>query len=54
MPRDDGATNQGEVPRLSQVIQIGEGKIQKYLREVIRSTMEEAVAVRGDRGRRDA
>ena len=29
-------TNQGEVPKLSQVIQIDEGKIQEHLGEVVR------------------
>jgi transposase-like protein len=36
-------TNQGEVPKLSQVIQIDEGKIQEHLGEVVRSTVEEAL-----------
>ena len=36
-------TNQGEVPRLSQVIQIDEGKIQEHLGEVVRSTMEQTL-----------
>jgi hypothetical protein len=31
--------NQGEVPKLSQVIQIDEGKIQEHLEEVVRSTV---------------
>jgi len=31
-------TNQGELPKLSQVIQINEGKIQQQLREVLRGT----------------
>lgn len=33
--------NQGEVAKLSQVIQIDEGKIQEHLGEVVRSTVEE-------------
>jgi len=32
---------QGEVQKLSQVIQIDEGKIQAHLEEVVRSTVEE-------------
>lgn len=36
-------TNQGEVPKLSQVIQIDEGKIQEHLGEVVRSTVEETL-----------
>lgn len=36
-------TNQGEVPKLSHVIQIDEGKIQERLGEVVRSTVEEAL-----------
>jgi chemotaxis protein CheY-P-specific phosphatase CheC len=40
-------TNQGEVPqeaqKLSQVIQIDEGKIQAHLGEVVRSTVEETL-----------
>src|SRR5215467_3395378 len=40
-------TNQGEVPRdsgkLSQVIQIDEGRIQEHLGEVVRSTVEETL-----------
>src|SRR5437879_4422207 len=40
-------TNQGERPqevaKLSQVIQIDEGKIQEHLGEVVRSTVEEAL-----------
>ena len=40
-------TNQGEVRqdvgKLSQVIQIGEGKIQEHLGEVVRSTVEETL-----------
>ena len=39
--------NQGEVPqevaKLSQVIQIDEGKIQEHLGEVVRSTVEETL-----------
>ena len=36
-------TNQGEVPKLSQVIQIDEGKIQEHLGEVVSSTTEETL-----------
>jgi transposase-like protein len=36
-------TNQGEVPKLSQVIQIDERKIQEHLGEVVRSTVEETL-----------
>jgi putative transposase len=40
-------TNQGEQPqevaKLSQVIQIDEGKIQEHLGEVVRSTVEDAL-----------
>ena len=36
-------TNQGEVPKLSQVIQIDEGKIQEHLGEVVRGTVEETL-----------
>jgi putative transposase len=36
-------TNQGEVPKLSPVIQIDEGKIQEHLGEVVRSTVEETL-----------
>ena len=36
-------TNQGEGPKLSQVIQIDEGKIQEQLGEVVRSTVEETM-----------
>jgi len=36
-------TNQGEVAKLSQVIQIDEGKIQEHLGEVVRSTVEETL-----------
>jgi hypothetical protein len=36
-------TNQEEVPKLSQVIQIDEGKIQEHLGEVVRSTVEETL-----------
>jgi putative transposase len=36
-------TNQGEVLKLSQVIQIDEGKIQEHLGEVVRSTAEETL-----------
>jgi transposase-like protein len=36
-------TNQGEAPKLSQVIQIGEAKIQEHLGEVVRSTVEETL-----------
>src|ERR1700728_2921243 len=36
-------TNQEEGPKLSQVIQIDEGKIQEHLGEVVRSTVEEAL-----------
>src|SRR4029434_7503885 len=32
-------TNQGEAPKLSQVIQIDEGKIQEHLGEVVRNTV---------------
>jgi putative transposase len=36
-------TNQGEVSKLNQVIQIDEGKSQEHLREVVRSTVEETL-----------
>src|SRR6202795_3928947 len=36
-------TNQGEVPKLNQVIQIDEGKIQEHMGEVVRSTVEETL-----------
>ena len=36
-------TNEGEVPKLSQVIEIDEGKIQEHLGEVVRSTLEETL-----------
>jgi putative transposase len=36
-------TNQGEVPKLSQGIQIDEGKIQDHLGEVVRSAVEETL-----------
>jgi len=36
-------TSQGEVAKLSQVIQIDEGKIQEHLGEVVRSTVEETL-----------
>jgi len=36
-------TNQGEATKLSQVIQIDEGKIQEHLGEVVRSTVEETL-----------
>src|SRR6202790_3851055 len=36
-------TNQGEAPKLSQVIQIDEGKIQEHLGEVVRGTVEETL-----------
>src|SRR4029453_10385251 len=36
-------TNQGEAPKLSQVIQIDEGKIQEHLGEVVRNTVEETL-----------
>src|ERR1700692_4429491 len=36
-------TNQGEGPKLSQVIQIDEGKIQEHLGEVVRSTVEDTL-----------
>src|SRR6202046_3577994 len=36
-------TNQGEAAKLSQVIQIDEGKIQEHLGEVVRSTVEETL-----------
>src|SRR5579864_1659588 len=36
-------TNQGEAPKLSQVIQIDEEKIQQHLGEVVRSTVEETL-----------
>src|SRR6202035_2121669 len=36
-------TNQGEGPKLSQVIQIDEGKIQEHMGEVVRSTVEETL-----------
>jgi hypothetical protein len=43
----DGAHHQGEAPqevaKLSQVIQIDEGKIQAHLAEVVRSTVEETL-----------
>jgi transposase-like protein len=38
-------TNQGEVPKLSQVIQIDEGTIQARLGEVVRSMVEEKLNV---------
>jgi len=34
-------SKQGEAPKLSQVIQNDEGKIQEHLGEVVRSTVEE-------------
>ena len=37
------ATDQGEGAKLSQVIQIDEGKIQEHLGEVVRSTVEETL-----------
>jgi putative transposase len=37
------STNQGEGPKLSQVIQIDEGKIQEHLGEVVCSTVEETL-----------
>jgi hypothetical protein len=36
-------TNQGEVSKLSQVIQLDEGRIQEHLGEVVRSTVEETL-----------
>jgi hypothetical protein len=36
-------TNQGEGTKLSQVIQIDEGKMQEHLGEVVRSTVEETL-----------
>jgi putative transposase len=36
-------TLQGEAPKLSQVIQIDEGKIQEHRDEVVRSTVEETL-----------
>lgn len=36
-------TNQGEATKLSQVIQIDEGKIQEHLGEMVRSTVEETL-----------
>jgi hypothetical protein len=36
-------TNQGEVPKPSQVIQIDEGKIQEHLGELVRSTVGETL-----------
>jgi transposase-like protein len=36
-------TSPGEVAKLNQVIQIGEGKIQAHLEEVVRSTVEETL-----------
>src|SRR6201987_941282 len=36
-------TNQGEAPKLSQVIQIDEGKIQEHLGEGVRSRVEETL-----------
>ena len=51
-------TNQGEVPKLSQVIQIDEGKIQAHLGEVVRSTVEVGLHAMPDKeatsGRRSA
>ena len=45
-------TNQGEVPKLSQVIQIDEAKIQEHLGEVVRRTVEKTLnAHAGRRGR---
>jgi hypothetical protein len=38
-------TNQGEAPKLSQAIQIDEGKIQEHLGEVVRSTVEALLTV---------
>jgi hypothetical protein len=35
-------TNQGEAPKLSQVIQIDESSPQEHLREAVRRTVEEA------------
>jgi hypothetical protein len=48
-------TNQGEaeqVAKLSQVIQIDEGKIQAHLGEVVRSTVEETLNAMLDAGGR--
>ena len=45
-------TNQGEVAKLSQVIQIDEGKIQAHLGEVVRSTVEETLNAYARRGGR--
>ena len=36
-------TTQGEASKLSQLIQIDEGKIQEHLGEVVRSTVEETL-----------
>src|ERR1700747_2366559 len=36
-------TNQGEAPKLSQVIQIDEGKMQEHLGRGVRSTVEETL-----------
>src|SRR6201998_2536629 len=36
-------TNQGEAPKLSQVIQMAEGRMQEHLGEVVRSTVEETL-----------
>jgi hypothetical protein len=44
------STNQGEAPKLSQVIQIDEGKIQEHLGEVVRSTVEETLNAMLDAG----
>lgn len=41
-PTDQGEAAQ-EVAKLSQVIQIGEGKIQAHRGEVVRSTVEETL-----------
>ena len=41
-------TNQGEAPKLSQVIQIDEGKIQEHLGEVVRNTVEETLNAMSD------
>jgi hypothetical protein len=45
-------TNQGEVPKLSQVIQIDEGKIQEHLGEVVRNTVAVCAEPSGTNGPR--
>jgi hypothetical protein len=48
-------TNQGEVPKLSQVIQIDEAKIQEHLGEVVRSTVDSRwLVAEAELGRRSA